>query len=56
MSVVITGSTGLIGSAAAEFFAEKGFEILGVDNDMRSHFFGPTASTDWNRDRLVNLH
>lgn len=56
MSVVITGSAGLIGSVAAEFFAEKGFEILGVDNDMRSRFFGATASTDWNRDRLVDLH
>lgn len=56
MSVVITGSTGLIGSVAAEFFAQKGFEILGVDNDMRSRFFGAGASTDWNRERLIGLH
>jgi len=56
MSIVVTGSTGLIGSAAASFFAEKGYEVLGVDNDMRSQFFGASASTDWNRQRLVDKH
>lgn len=55
MSVIITGSTGLVGSSAAEFFAQKGFEVLGVDNDMRSRFFGASASTNWNRDRLIDL-
>jgi CDP-paratose 2-epimerase len=53
MSVaVITGSAGLIGSEAAVFFANLGFEIVGVDNDMRRVFFGDEASTMWNRDRL----
>lgn len=56
MSIIVTGSAGLIGSVAAGFFAEKGFEVLGVDNDMRSHFFGAAASTDWNRDRLIDRH
>lgn len=46
MSVVlITGSAGLIGSEAARFFAAQGFEVVGLDNDMRQYFFGPDAST-----------
>jgi CDP-paratose 2-epimerase len=50
--VVITGSAGLIGSEAARFFASEGYLIVGIDNDMRSLFFGAEASTDWNRHRL----
>lgn len=49
---LITGSAGLIGSESAKFFAEKGYEIIGVDNDMRQYFFGSDASTDWNRIKL----
>lgn len=49
---LITGSAGLIGSESAKFFAEKGYEIVGVDNDMRQYFFGSEASTDWNRKKL----
>jgi CDP-paratose 2-epimerase len=53
MSVaVITGSAGLIGSEAASFFAGQGFDVVGIDNDMRSHFFGAEASTAWNQRRL----
>jgi CDP-paratose 2-epimerase len=53
MSVVlITGSAGLIGSEAAEFFVEKGFDVVGIDNNMREDFFGSDASTVWNRLRL----
>lgn len=52
MKALITGSGGLIGSEAAKFFAEKGFEIVGVDNDMRSYFFGKEASTEWNRKKV----
>lgn len=48
MKALITGSGGLIGSEAAKFFAEKGFDVVGIDNDMRSYFFGKDASTDWN--------
>lgn len=48
MKALVTGSGGLIGSEAAKFFAEKGFEIVGIDNNMRSYFFGVEASTDWN--------
>ncbi len=50
MSVaIITGSAGLVGSEAVRFFANQGMDVVGVDNDMRKRFFGPAASTDWNR-------
>ena len=53
MSVaVITGSAGLIGSEASRYFADQGLEVVGVDNDMRSQFFGEEASTTWQRDKL----
>ena len=53
MSVaIITGSAGLIGSEATKFFAAEGFDVVGVDNDMRARFFGAEASTQWNRERL----
>ena len=53
MSVaIITGSAGLIGSEAVRYFAAKGMRIVGIDNDMRSYFFGPEASTDWMRRQL----
>lgn len=51
-TVIITGSAGLIGSEAVRFFAERGFNIVGIDNDMRAFFFGESASTLWNRDLL----
>ncbi len=50
--VIITGSAGLIGSEAAKFFHEKGFTVVGIDNDMRASFFGKEASTAWNRELL----
>ncbi len=52
--VLITGSAGLIGSEAALFFAGQGFEIIGIDNDMRRVFFGDEASTAWQRQTLEN--
>ena len=42
---VVTGSSGLIGSEACKFFHEKGFHVVGIDNDMRKYFFGSEAST-----------
>jgi len=44
---IITGSSGLIGSEAARHFSQKGLDIVGIDNDMRSVFFGSEASTSW---------
>ena len=51
-TVIISGSAGLIGSESVDFFAQLGFTIVGIDNDMRSVFFGESASTRWNRERL----
>jgi CDP-paratose 2-epimerase len=46
MSVVlVTGSAGLIGAESVRFFAAEGFDIVGIDNDMRRVFFGDEAST-----------
>lgn len=42
---IITGSSGLIGSEACKFWDKKGFSVVGIDNDMRSYFFGKDAST-----------
>ena len=48
MSVVlITGSNGLVGSESVNFFCDKGFDVVGIDNDLRSYFFGKKASTKW---------
>ncbi|MGD9696622.1 MAG: NAD-dependent epimerase/dehydratase family protein [Thermoleophilia bacterium] len=57
MSVaVVTGAAGLIGSEAVAFLHEQGLDVVGVDNDMRAYFFGPEASTTWNRDRLAESY
>jgi CDP-paratose 2-epimerase len=49
---VITGSAGLIGSQACDFFSNKGYKIIGIDNDMRAYFFGEGSST---KDSLESL-
>jgi CDP-paratose 2-epimerase len=49
---VVSGSAGLIGSETVAFLCELGFDVVGIDNDMRSVFFGEEASTDWNRSLL----
>jgi len=49
---IVTGSAGLIGSEAVEFFSKKFDLIVGIDNNMREEFFGKEASTIWNRKRL----
>jgi len=51
-TALITGSAGLIGSESARFFAERGYVIVGIDNDMRKYFFGAEGSTRWNREKL----
>ncbi len=51
-TVLITGSSGLIGSESVKFFIEKGFHVVGVDNNMREYFFGPEASTKWQTQKL----
>ena len=50
---IVTGAAGLVGSATVEFFCDRGFDIVGIDNDMRRQFFGDEASTRWNRERIA---
>jgi CDP-paratose 2-epimerase len=50
--LIVTGSSGLIGSAVTESFHGRGWEIHGVDNNMRADFFGPEGDTSWNLKRL----
>ena len=49
---IISGSAGLIGSEAALYFGKLGFDVVGIDNNMRETFFGEEASTAWNVKRL----
>jgi CDP-paratose 2-epimerase len=50
--LLVTGSSGLIGSEVCIHFAGLGWEIHGVDNNQREVFFGPSGNTRWNQDRL----
>ncbi len=52
MKVLITGSSGLIGSEAVQYYDDRGHTVVGVDNNMRAEFFGPMGDTTWNLDRL----
>ncbi len=52
MLTLVTGSSGLIGSEAVAFFDAKGFDVVGVDNNMRRDLFGPKGDTTLNRQRL----
>lgn len=45
MIVLVTGCNGLVGEAVSRLYLEQGHRVVGVDNDMRSRFFGPEAST-----------
>lgn len=53
---LITGSAGLIGSEAVDSFVARGFDVVGIDNDMRRSFFGDEASTAWQRTELERRH
>lgn len=53
MRILVTGSSGLIGSEAVEYYDRQGHEVYGVDNNMRQYFFGPPGDTTWNLSRLT---
>ena len=53
---IITGAGGLIGSEAVEHFIAEGFDVVGIENDMRARFFGPESSTSHVTERLVAEH
>jgi CDP-paratose 2-epimerase len=59
-TAIITGSGGLVGSESVRHFVEAGYDVVGLDNDLRAHFFGPTASTqpvtDALRERYPEFH
>lgn len=52
MKVLVTGSSGLIGSEAVLWFDRQGHTVIGVDNNMRADFFGPKGDTRWMLQRL----
>ncbi|HEY5974714.1 MAG TPA: NAD-dependent epimerase/dehydratase family protein [Geobacteraceae bacterium] len=51
-NVLVTGSSGLIGSEVATYFHRQGFVVHGIDNNQREVFFGPQGSTRWSQQRL----
>ena len=51
--VIITGSSGLVGSEAVNFFSKKGFDVIGIDNNLRKFFFGKDSSTLWLKNKLL---
>lgn len=53
---IVTGSCGLVGSEAVGFFCEKGFEVVGIDNNMRQEFFGKDGSVIWIKKRLIKRY
>jgi len=53
---IITGAGGLIGSEAVDHFIGQGFDVVGIENDMRARFFGPESSTSHVTRRLVDEH
>jgi len=53
--LLVTGSSGLIGSEVCLFFSSQGFMIHGIDNNQRAVFFGPGGDTRWNQKRLAGL-
>ena len=50
--IIVTGSTGLIGSATCEYCISKKINILGIDNDLRRYFFGKEGSNKWKEKKL----
>jgi CDP-paratose 2-epimerase len=54
--LLVTGAGGLIGSEVVAFFVERGWQIIGLDNNMRADFFGPGGDTTWNVKRLLEQY
>jgi CDP-paratose 2-epimerase len=55
-NLLVTGSSGLIGSEVVASFSTRGWKVHGVDNNMRADFFGPQGDTRWNLQRLTQDH
>src|SRR5262249_30297182 len=54
--LLVTGSSGLIGSEVVDYFCKLKWEVHGIDNNMRADFFGPSGDTRRNQRRLQNAH
>ena len=54
--VLITGSCGLVGSESVKFFSLKGFDVIGVDNNLRAKFFGKEGDTKWVKNNLIKFY
>lgn len=52
-TVIVTGSSGLIGSEAVRHYDRTGHKVIGVDNNMRRSFFGEDGDTTWQTRRLI---
>ncbi len=52
-NLLVTGSSGLIGSEVVRYFARRGWTVYGVDNNMRADFFGAKGDTRWNQQKLI---
>ncbi len=51
--LIVTGAAGLIGSEVVSYFAQLGWQVVGIDNNMRADFFGEGGDTRWNAARLA---
>jgi CDP-paratose 2-epimerase len=56
MKLLVTGSSGLIGSEVVDYFCKQQAQVHGIDNNMRADFFGPQGDTRWNQKRLLEKH
>jgi len=54
--LLVTGSSGLIGSEVVDYFCKEGWDVHGIDNNLRADFFGPAGDTRWNQRRLLAEH
>lgn len=54
--VLVTGSSGLVGSEAVKFYCEREYNVIGIDNNMRKTLFGNEASTEWNKNKLIKTY
>lgn len=55
-NALVTGSAGLVGSESVKFFINRGYKVVGIDNDMRRYFFGPEASTKTCNEALISQY
>src|SRR5690349_21458887 len=54
--IIVTGSSGLIGSEVVEHYCQNGWKVYGIDNNMRADFFGPNGDTRWNQRKLLDKY